>query len=231
MTRPEARKFPVAREGFRFILPLAIISLILWIVGFAAAAGFLTLLTIFVLWFFRDPERVPPPGEKAILSAADGRVVQIESRVEPNLLKGPATKVSVFMSLFDAHVNRNPVTGRIVESLYTEGKFIRADREQASFANEQNALLIENFEGARVLLVQVAGVIARRIVCWVKKGDPVQRGERFGLIQFGSRLDLYLPPDATVQVRLGQKTRAGQTIIGVLPGEGKRRSARKKPTA
>jgi phosphatidylserine decarboxylase len=217
LSRSGPKKFPVAREGFKFILPLAVVSLIFWVAGFVAAAVFFILLTLFVLYFFRDPERVPPPGDKAILSPADGTVVQIQPCVEPNLLKGPAIKVSVFMSLFDVHVNRNPMTGRIVESAYTEGEFIRADREQASFSNEQNALLVENPEGVRLVLVQVAGVIARRIVCRVKKGDRVEKGQRFGLIQFGSRLDLYLPPKTGVQVRLRQKTAAGQTIIGTLP--------------
>lgn len=217
LSRPNTHRFPVAREGFRYILPLAVVSLVFWITGFAVAAGLFTLLTLFVLLFFRDPERVSPLGDKSVLSAADGKVVQIASCVEPNFLKGPAIKVSVFMSLFDAHINRIPMTGRIVEAAHTDGKFIRADREQASFSNEQNALLIENPEGVRLLVVQVAGVLARRIVCRVKKGDGVQRGERFGLIQFGSRLDMYLPANAAVQVRLRQKTAAGKTIIGVLP--------------
>ena len=201
----------------RFILPLALISLILWAMGGGAGAGLFTLLTLFVIWFFRDPERAIPPGEKAVLSPADGKVVQVQPCVEERFLKGPAIKVSVFMSLFNVHVNRSPLTGRIVDSAYTRGKFLRADLDQASSSNEQNALLVETAEGVRLLVVQIAGLIARRIVCWVKKGDTVERGSRFGLIRFGSRLDIYLPGNIALQVQLGQKALAGQTILGYLP--------------
>ena len=180
-------------------------------------AGFFTLLTLFVICFFRDPERAIPPGEKAVLSPADGKVVQVQPCVEERFLKGPAIKVSVFMSVFNVHVNRNPLTGRIVDSAYSRGKFIRADLDQASASNEQNALLVETAEGVRLLVVQIAGLIARRIVCWVKKGDGVEKGQRFGLIRFGSRLDIYLPENTALQVRLGEKTLAGQTILGYLP--------------
>lgn len=216
MNHPD-RKFPVAREGMRFIAPLAGISAVLWILGVPVWAGFFTLLTLFVIFFFRDPDRVSPPGEKAILSPADGKVIQVQPCFEERFLKGPAIKVSVFMSIFNVHVNRNPLAGRIVDSLYSPGKFVRADLTQASASNEQNALVVENAEGVRLLVVQIAGLIARRIVCWVKKGERVERGQRFGLIQFGSRLDIYLPESTVLQVRLGQKALAGQTILGHLP--------------
>ena len=216
MSEP-GRKFPVALDGMRFIIPLAAISLILWSLGFRVWAGFFALLTLFVTCFFRDPERVFPPGEKAVLSPADGKVVQVEPCMEERFLKGPAIKVSVFMSLFNVHVNRNPVTGRIINSAYARGKFLRADLNQASASNEQNALLVETAEGVRLLVVQIAGLIARRIVCWVKKGDAVERGKRFGLIRFGSRLDIYLPENTALAVQLGQKAMAGQTILGYLP--------------
>ncbi len=200
-----------------FILPLAALTLILWSLRSTAPAGFFSLLTLFVVYFFRDPERTIPPEQNGILSPADGKVVQVESCVEDRFLKGPAIKVSVFMSLFDVHVNRNPLTGRVIESVYSPGKFVRADLPQASLANEQNALVVENAEGVRLLVVQIAGLIARRIVCWVKKGDRVERGRRFGLICFGSRLDIYLPRNTSLQVQPGQKTLAGQTILGYLP--------------
>ena len=216
MSRPE-RRFPIAMEGMRFIIPLAVGSVVLWSLGLMAWAVFFTLLTLFVIYFFRDPERVIPPGEKAILSPADGKVVQVQPCVEERFLKGPAIKLSVFMSLFNVHVNRNPLTGRIVDSVYSRGKFIRADLNQASASNEQNALLVENTEGIRLLVVQIAGLIARRIICWVKKGDRVEKGQRFGLICFGSRLDIYLPENTALQVRLGEKTLAGKTILGYLP--------------
>ena len=216
MSEP-GRKFPIALDGMKFIIPLAVISLFLWGFGFRVWAGFFTLLTLFVIGFFRDPERAIPSGEKAVLSPADGKVVQVEPCVEEKFLKGPAIKVSVFMSLFNVHVNRNPVSGRIINSAYARGKFLRADLDQASASNEQNALLVETAEGVRLLVVQIAGLIARRIVCWVKKGDAVERGERFGLICFGSRLDIYLPENATLQVQPGQKALAGETILGYLP--------------
>ncbi|HEX7373019.1 MAG TPA: phosphatidylserine decarboxylase family protein [Thermodesulfobacteriota bacterium] len=213
----ETRKFPVAKEGMIFILPLGILSLILWIVRLPILAGLGTFSTLFVIYFFRDPERGIPPGEKAILSPADGKVIQVQPCVEERFLQGPAIKISVFMSLFNVHVNRNPLSGRIVDSAYSPGKFLRADLDRASAANEQNALLVETAEGTRLMVVQIAGLIARRIVCWVKKGDSVVRGQRFGLIRFGSRLDIYLPRDTQLQVRVGQKALAGQTILGHLP--------------
>jgi len=216
LSRPD-RKFPIAIDGMRFIIPLAVISVLLWSLGFMVWAGMFTFLTLFVIYFFRDPERAIPPGEKAILSPADGKVVQVQTCVEERFLKRPAIKLSVFMSIFNVHVNRNPLTGRIIDSAYARGKFIRADLDQASASNEQNALLVENAEGVRLLVVQIAGLIARRIICWVKKGDRVEKGQRFGLICFGSRLDIYLPENTALQVRLGEKTLAGQTILGYLP--------------
>ncbi len=200
-----------------FILPLGGISLILWIFRLPLLAGFFTLLALFITYFFRDPERSIPPGDKAILSPADGKVVQVQPCMEERFLRGPAIKVSVFMSLFNVHVNRNPLSGRIVDSFHSPGKFLRADLDRASMANEQNALLVETTEGARLMVVQIAGLIARRIVCWVKKGDTVVRGQRFGLIRFGSRLDIYVPRETQLQVRVGQKALAGQTILGYLP--------------
>jgi len=213
----EEGKFPIAKEGMIFIIPLGGLSLVLWIIPFPALAAFCSLLTLFVIYFFRDPERAIPPGEKAILSPADGKVIQVQPCVEERFLRGPTIKISVFMSVFNVHVNRNPLTARIIDSSYAAGKFLRADLDRASAANEQNALLVETSEGARLLVVQIAGLIARRIVCWVKKGDSVVRGKRFGLIRFGSRLDIYLPPSTQLQVRVGQKALAGQTILGYLP--------------
>jgi phosphatidylserine decarboxylase len=207
----------VAREGMVFILPLAGLTLVLWVLGFLVPAGLFFLFTLFVLYFFRDPERSIPPEEGAIISPADGKVIHVEPCREERFLKSPAVKISVFMSLFNVHVNRIPLSGSIADSSYFPGKFFRANLDKASSANEQNALLIETAGGARILTVQIAGIIARRIVCWVKKGDRVARGQRFGLIRFGSRLDIYLPPDIQVQARVGQRVYGGQTILGYLP--------------
>jgi phosphatidylserine decarboxylase len=200
-----------------FILPLAGLTLVLWVLGLLVPAGLFFLFTLFVLYFFRDPERSIPPEEGAIISPADGKVIHVEPCREERFLKSPAVKISVFMSLFNVHVNRIPLSGSIADSSYFPGKFFRANLDKASSANEQNALLIETAGGARILTVQIAGIIARRIVCWVKKGDRVARGQRFGLIRFGSRLDIYLPPDIQVQARVGQRVYGGQTILGYLP--------------
>jgi len=209
-------RIPVAKEGAIFILPLAALSLILWILWFTACAGFFSLLTLFVVFFFRDPERSIPPGEKAVLAPADGKIIKVEPCWEEYLLKGPTLKVSIFMSLFNVHVNRIPLTGRIIDSSYQTGKFIRANLDKASTMNEQNALLMETPDGTRLLFVQIAGLIARRIVCWIKKGDVVERGCRFGMIRFGSRVDVYLPANTRLQAQIGQKVLGGQTILGVL---------------
>jgi phosphatidylserine decarboxylase len=211
------RKLPIAKEGMRFILPLAAISLILWVLGLKASALFFALLTVFVVSFFRDPERSIPPGEKAVLSPADGKIIKVEPCWEGHLLKGPTLKVSIFMSLFNVHVNRIPLTGRVIDISYQAGKFIRANLDKASAMNEQNALLMETPEGTRLLFVQIAGLIARRIVCWVKKGDAVERGCRFGMIRFGSRVDVYLPEKTRIATQIGQKVFGGQTILGYLP--------------
>jgi len=214
--RRSTLRIPVAKEGAIFILPLAALSLILWILWFTASAGFFSLLTLFVVFFFRDPERSIPPGEKAVLAPADGKIIKVEPCWEEYLLKGPTLKVSIFMSLFNVHVNRIPLTGRIIDSSYQTGKFIRANLDKASTMNEQNALLMEAPDGTRLLFVQIAGLIARRIVCWIKKGDVVERGCRFGMIRFGSRVDVYLPANTRLQAQIGQKVLGGQTILGVL---------------
>jgi phosphatidylserine decarboxylase len=210
-------RIPVVREGLVFIFPLLSISVFLWILGISAWAWFFSLLTVFVISFFRDPERSIPAGDKAILSPADGKIIRLESCTEERFLKGPAIKVSIFMSVFNVHVNRIPLSGRIAEVAYRPGKFVSANLDKASAANEQNALLLEAAEGTKLLFVQIAGLIARRIVCWVRKGDPVERGRRFGMIRFGSRMDVYLPPNVQIQARLGQKVYGGQTILGYLP--------------
>ncbi len=213
----QGRIFAVVKEGMVFILPLAVLTLILWSLRSTVPAGLFSLFTLFVIYFFRDPERRIPTEEKAILSPADGKVIRVESCREERFLQGSAIKISVFMSLFSVHVNRIPLTGTIAQSSYFPGKFFSADLDKASAANEQNALLIETPEGARILTVQIAGLIARRIVCWVGKGDRVVRGQRFGLIRFGSRLDIYLPQGTRVQAQPGQKAYGGQTILGYLP--------------
>lgn len=210
------RKFPVAGEGWVFILPLSGITVTLWALRIFIPAAVLSLITFFVIYFFRDPERSIPAGEKNILSPADGKVLQVGPCREESYLGGPAIKISIFMSPLNVHVNRIPLTGRIARRSYSPGKYFCANLDKASLLNERNALIVESAEGARVLFIQIAGFIARRIVCRVNEGDPVVRGARFGMIRFGSRMDVYLPENTQVQVRPGQKAFAGSTILGVL---------------
>lgn len=210
-------KIPVAKEGIIFILPLAAISSLLWILKANVTAAIFSALTIFIIYFFRDPERVIPKDERAILSPADGKIIQIESCNEEGFLKSPALKVSIFMSIFDVHINRIPFSGKIVDLFYQSGKFFRAYLPKAAAMNEQNTLLLEAADGTRLVLRQIAGIIARRIVCWVRRGDEVAKGQRFGLIAFGSRVDIYLPEETHLAVQVGQKVWGGQTILGFLP--------------
>jgi phosphatidylserine decarboxylase len=176
----------------------------------------MTAFTVFSLWFFRNPERHAPQGEKLVVAPADGRVVFAGEVREDRYLDAGAVKVSIFMSVFNVHVNRAPADGRVTDIRYNPGKFFSANLDKASLDNEQNAVVMET-GGGRLAFVQIAGIIARRIVCWVKPGDSLERGQRVGLIMFGSRLDTYLPPGSSLKVKPGDRTKAGETVIGVLP--------------
>jgi phosphatidylserine decarboxylase len=165
----------------------------------------------FMAYFFRDPQRDAPADANLVLSPADGRVTRI-SPLDPEN-SASATLVSIFLSPLDVHINRAPIAGVIREINYSKGKFLMATSEQASLVNEQNALTIEG-ERITVVCKQVAGILARRIVCWKKKGDPLQLGERFGLIKFSSRTDLILPPEVKIEVTVGMRVRGGETIVG-----------------
>ena len=210
------RNFPIALEGFVFIVPPAVLAGVFAFLGARGVALFFLAVTLFVLWFFRNPERVPPADEKAIISPADGRVIRIEEVEEDEMLQERVRKVSVFMNVFNVHVNRAPCSGTVTEIAYREGKFFSANLDKASVFNERNSVLIERADGNRVLTIQIAGIIARRIVCWVQKGMSVATGERFGMIRFGSRLEVCMPLGATISVKLGDKVRAGETTIGYL---------------
>ena len=210
---------PVHREGYPFIAIGVVLALVLghvwtplgWLFG---------LLTLWVCYFFRDPERVTPVREGLVVSPADGRVSLITTAVPPaelDLPSEPMTRVSVFMNVFDCHVNRAPVAGRIAQVHYTPGLFLNADLDKASEDNERNAIVIEA-GGARIGVVQIAGLVARRIVRFVHAGDTLAAGERFGLIRFGSRVDVYMPTTAQVLVGLGQVSTAGETVLADLNG-------------
>ena len=166
--------------------------------------------------FFRDPERAPPPGEHLVVSPADGRVVAVVPEREDRFLGTTATRISIFMSPLNVHVNRNPVSGTVERVQHTNGKFRAAFADKASLDNERNAVVLES-RGRRYLMVQIAGAVARRIVCKVAPGDRTRRGERFGLIMFGSRVDLFLPADVRPLVARGDRVHAGTTVIAEEP--------------
>lgn len=199
----------IAKEGYPFIFAAALLALLAFAMGWEWAGLALTLFTLAFAGFFRDPERTPPAGEELILSPADGKIVAIGQ-----LEEGRGTRVSIFLSPLDVHVNRAPVKGRVEEVQYQDGKFFAAYKEQASQRNEQNSLRIVDGKGRSLRVVQIAGVLARRIVCYVRKGDGLERGQRLGLIMFGSRVDLFLPRGAKLEAVEGQRVRGGETILG-----------------
>jgi phosphatidylserine decarboxylase len=208
---------PIHKEGYPFILIAAIATFLLgswwqplgWIFG---------IVTVWVCYFFRDPPRVTPVRDGLVISPADGRVSLITTAVPPAELDLPAepmTRVSVFMNVFDCHVNRAPVSGRITQIVYTAGLFLNAELDKASEDNERSAMVIDS-SGTKVGVVQIAGLVARRIVSFVKEGDSLGVGERFGLIRFGSRVDIFLPLGTQVLVGLGQAAVAGETVLADL---------------
>ncbi len=172
------------------------------------------LLSLFIAYFFRNPRREIPDLQNVILSPADGRIIHVGECREDRFLKEKALKVSIFMSLFDVHLNRAPVSGKVLERNYLPGRFLVANVEKSSLLNEQNAVILETEDRYKILLIQIAGFVARRIVCYAKAGDTLGKGEIFGLIRFGSRVDLYLPPEVKPIVRVGQHVKGGESIIG-----------------
>lgn len=207
----------IAREGYPFILTAALLALLALAVGWKWLALVFAFFALAFLGFFRDPNRIPPIGERLILSPADGKVVGVKRGEKEGLFEGTETRISIFLSPFDVHVNRAPVRGKIEEVRYQKGSFVAAYKEEASQNNEKNALSLVDAGGRKLGVVQVAGVLARRIVCYVKKGDVLEQGQRFGMIMFGSRVDLFLPGGTRVDVVEGQRVRAGETIIGRFP--------------
>ena len=212
------RSYPhplIAREGWLFVLiALALALLVGFLVGWWWSIP-VWLLAVFVLQFFRDPPRNVPADPGAVLSAADGRVVEV-SRAQDPYVRREAIKVSVFMNVFNVHSNRSPVDGVVKERWYFPGAFVNAALDKASLENERNALWLRTREGGDITCVQVAGLIARRILCYVGAGAELARGQRFGFIRFGSRVDHYLPLDAEVKVAIGDKVKAAETVFAWL---------------
>ena len=207
-------KIPLAKEGFIFILPLLIITLLMLLFSFYWAALIFGLGFVFVASFFRDPERSIPNDPNVIVSPADGKVTEIVTETEP--INGKSCKrVTIFLSVFNVHINRVPIAGTIEEIRYNPGKFLAAFNPKASIDNEQNIILINNGK-THVLVKQIAGLIARRIVCWPKKGDYYESGQRYGLIRFGSRVDILLPENTKLSVVCGDHVSGGSSIIGYL---------------
>jgi len=209
----------IAREGWPF-LAAAIVAALL-VTGLAGWGWSLPvwLVALFVLQFFRDPPRDVPQDPRAVVSPADGRIVAVEKTRDP-WLEREALKVSVFMNVFNVHSNRSPVDGTVQERWYHPGAFVNAALDKASLENERNALWLRTADGRDITCVQIAGLVARRILCYVEAGAELRRGQRFGFIRFGSRVDLYLPLDAEVSAALGEKVYAAQSVLARLPANG-----------
>lgn len=207
---------PVSRERLPFLAGSLLLTAVVAMFKLHWLTGLFGILTIFIFNFFRDPGRTVPAGAKLIVSPADGTIVGVSEVREDRFIKDRAVKISIFLNIFNVHVNRIPCSGRIRGMYYQPGTFLAASKELASTENEQNAVFLETTEGAKLVFVQVAGLVARRIVCWIKEGEVVERGARFGMIRFGSRTDLFLPIGTEIKVTPGDKVKGAETIIGVL---------------
>jgi len=211
--RQKASHIPVAREGIPFICLAVFVTLVSAILGQAALAWLFVIVTLFVGHFFRDPHRVTPGGQSDVVSPADGKVIVIERVESTRFVQRPCLKVSIFMSVLDVHVNRVPHSGAVQGVHYMKGKFLAANLGKASRENEQNWLWMQTDSGHDIVMTQVAGLIARRIVCWPTLGDRVIRGERFGMIRFGSRMDVYLPENCEILISKGDHVYGGETVL------------------
>ncbi len=212
-----AIKVPFAKEGIPFIAVPAGITLLTGWLGWPVVAVVGAIATLFSAWFFRNPARVIPQGHNLVVAPGDGKVIAVEEEFEPRYLKERSIRVTIFLNVFDVHINRMPCEGVIEDVQYQPGLFLVASKPEATLRNEQNAVMIKTHEGIKVLCVQVAGLIARRIVCWVSPWDRAIRGERYGLIRFGSRMDTFLPTGTTLRVAVGERVKGGETILGELP--------------
>lgn len=216
---PKLTDYPhpiIAREGWPFLAGAVAASVLATLFGGWLWALPLWLISVFVLQFFRDPARAAPQGDKLVLAPADGRIVAVERTLD-TYLNREAQKVSVFMNVFNVHSNRSPIQGVVTGVQYFPGKFVNADLDKASSENERNAVMLKTADDQELTFVQVAGLIARRILCYVKPGEVLQPGQRYGFIRFGSRVDVYLPLTAAIKVTLGDRVRAGETVLAEMP--------------
>ena len=210
---------PIHREGYRFIAIFAAVTLVLFWLNLGILAWIGLILTLWCAYFFRDPERVTPLREGLVISPADGRVSAIEEVIPPvelDLPRQAVTRISVFMNVFDVHVNRSPIDAMIARIIYVPGLFLNADLDKASLDNERQALTLERNNGQRIGVVQIAGLVARRIVKFAGEGEHLAAGQRFGLIRFGSRVDVYLPKGVAALACIGQRAVAGETVLADL---------------
>lgn len=204
----------VTREGYPFITICLVLSILCLALGWILSGLVFTALTVFVVFFFRNPVRIPPDDPQAIVAPADGRVIFIEPLEEAPFINCSGTKVSIFMSVFNVHVNRMPITGSVHDVIYRPGKFMVASLDKASEQNERNVIVVDGDNGKRLAFAQIAGLIARRIVCYLHVNDHLNVGERIGLIRFGSRVDLYIPTPHAISVKVGDRVKSGETVIG-----------------
>jgi phosphatidylserine decarboxylase len=211
----------IERDGYRFIIPAVLLAIFLWVLfarckcwPYGAGAVLVTIVALFVVYFFRDPQRTPPAGDNLVLSPGDGKIIISEQRTGSD--GKPYTLISIFLSVFDVHVNRIPISGKVTHVQHVPGKFHKAFQPEAVAENERTEITIASKFGD-VSFSQVAGILARRIVCRIKEGDQVTRGERMGLIRFGSRIDMFLPQSVTIDVKLGDRVVGGESVIGRFP--------------
>jgi phosphatidylserine decarboxylase len=209
--------FPIAKAGLPFIGIAAFTTAVFALLGLAFLALTGLVATLFICYFFRDPDRVVPDRDGAVVSPADGKVIKVETVAKGRFYNESCLKISIFMSIFNVHVNRVPFSGEIARVAYFPGKFFSANLDKASSDNEHNAVFLKTDKGREICFVQIAGLVARRIICHVQEGQTVKRGQRFGLICFGSRLDVYLPTDTNISVKVGDRVRAGTSVLGELP--------------
>ena len=208
----------IASKAWTFFIPLAILSVIFFFLGWGIAGGGLALVALWVVWFFRDPERLPPDSPGAIVSPADGKLDTLEIVEHPGFSNGKAIKLGIFLSIFDVHVNRACFKGRVGRIEHQSGRFLSAMNKESSRVNESNLIQLETEQGV-IFIKQIAGMIARRIVCRLKTGDEVGVGDRIGMICFGSRTEVFLPTHANIKVKPGCTVRGGSTLLGVFAPE------------
>ena len=214
---PSHTAFPVAEAGYSYIFAAVFATAVFALLELTVLALLGLCITFFICYFFRDPDRIIPQKKGAFVSPADGKIIWAGQTDDRRFYDGRCMKISIFMNVFNVHVNRIPHEGRVKKVNYYPGKFFSANLDKASKDNEHNAVFFETEDGRNICVVQIAGLIARRIICKIQADEQVVRGQRFGLICFGSRVDIYVPPDTTINVNTGDKVAAGTTVLGELP--------------